>query len=312
MSRVGRALRWSLPLALGLTAVATTPWAFAQPSTSGPSVTADMTSAKIGTTVSLTIEGFRTRSVTISFCGNEARRGSSDCNMIASEGRHLPADGEVSLAELPVAAPPVDCPCVIRVASRLNDEVAVIPFEIVGHPVGPLVDSPNVDTSVAVTIDAHRAPDGVAAWGRSSLGGAATYAVTVTVKNRSTVAVNDLRLSGAAERGSDHLATLVLDAPGVIAPGQTWEQEVRVTVPGPSFGDVRWRVAASGAGRVATAAKTTHDTPWLLLALLVFLVADLTVLLIRFRIRHRWRRDDESRLASAPTIIDVGSFDPVG
>ncbi|CAB4886736.1 unannotated protein [freshwater metagenome] len=284
----------SVLLALLLLAGLSAPVAFAQPMvqsggvTSGPVVTSDKTEINPGEFVVLTIEGFTASFVTISVCGNEARRGSADCNMVASEGMRLSLDHTPTRSQIPVAAPPVGCPCVIRVSNRTNDEIAVVPITLIGHPDAPVVNGPTINNALAVSISARAASGGLLSGLRPSLGGPTTYEVTVTVKNRSTVALNQVRLSGSAGRSStDSLAVLALDNPGEIAPGQTWQQIVSAVVPAPSFGSVEWRVAASGAGPTISATDITHHRPLLLLLLTMLLVVIVFMLAMRYRIRRR-------------------------
>jgi hypothetical protein len=244
-----------------------------------------------GERVVLTIDGFAAANVTISVCGNEARRGSVDCNMFASEGLKLDTDGTSTVIQIPVAAPPVACPCVIRVSDKTNDEIAIAPITLIGHPVEPLIDPPDLSDALDVTISSHPASSALLSRVRTGLGGPATYEVTVTVKNRSAVPFSSVALAGSVLRGSDQLATLEFDDPGLLEPGRTWQQVVRAKVPGPSFGALQWRVDVSGAGSVITATETTDQRPTLLIVLVLFLVADIFLLLIRFTIRRRARRE---------------------
>ena len=62
--------------------------------TNGPTITVDRPSIKAGDRVLVTLDGFEGTAVTISVCGNEARRGSADCNLTASEGLGLDLDDE--------------------------------------------------------------------------------------------------------------------------------------------------------------------------------------------------------------------------
>ena len=263
----------------------------AQPLTTGPEVTLDRDEIEPGERVVLTIDGFAAANVTISVCGNEARRGSVDCNMFASEGLKLDTDGTSTVIQIPVAAPPVACPCVIRVSDKTNDEIAIAPITLIGHPIEPLIDPPDLSDALDVTISSHPASPGLFSQIRTSLGGPATYEVTVTVKNRSAVPFTAVSLAGSVLRGRDQLATLEFDDPGLLAPGRTWQQVVTAKVPGPSFGSLHWRVDVSGAGSVITVTQTTDQRPTLLIVLVLFLVADVFLLLIRFTVRRRARRE---------------------
>lgn len=261
----------------------------AQGATSGPVVTLDRYEIEPGQRVVLNIDGFESANVTISSCGNEARRGSVDCNMYASEGLKLDTDGTSTVIQIPIAAPPAPCPCVIRVANKTFDEIAIAPVTLIGHPVKAVVETPGQQGALDVTISAHAAPPGLFSGARASMGGPATYEVTVTVKNTSTVPIATVSLAGSVGRRNDQLATLTFDDPGQIAAGRTWQQVVTAEVPGPSLGTLQWRVDVSGAGPTVTATGATAQRPTLLIILVLFLVADVFLLAIRFVIRRRQR-----------------------
>jgi hypothetical protein len=262
-------------------------------STSGPSVTLDHTDVKPGEHVVLAMNGFTSTSVTISVCGNEDRRGSSDCNMAASQSVELRTDGTPTVAEIPVEAPPVGCPCLIRVSSRLNDEVAIASFNLIGHPIDPVVGGPSLDDPlVAVSIGAHAAPHGPLGWIRADLGGSVPYQVTVTVRNITTEPLHHVTVFGSAGRNADdQMVTLSFDNPAEILPGQTWKQIVAVKIPAPSLSKLQWQVVASRAGPWVTATTTTRHRPVLLLSLAMLLVLDLSFLLVCKRMRRRAARE---------------------
>ena len=278
---------------LGLTWSASVIAVHAEPVTPRPSVTIDRQEAAPGDHVVLTITGFTATSVTVSVCGNKDRRGSADCNMAASQSVDMHTDGTPSTAEIPVAAPPVGCPCLIRVSSRLNDEVAVVPFTLLGHPINPVVAPPNPDTPlVAVSVDATATPRGVVGWARSNLGGSVPYEVTVTVRNLTTETLHHVTLFGSVGHSAeDEIATLDLDNPGELAPGQTWTQVVAAEVPAPSLSSIHWQVVASRAGPWVVATATTEHRPVLLLILAMALVVSFSLVAIRYRMRRRALHD---------------------
>ena len=288
-----------------------------EPTITGPSVTLDRPAAAAGEHVVLTINGFKALLVTVSFCGNEDRRGSTDCNMAASQSVDVHADGTPSVAEVPVAAPPVDCPCLVRVSSRLNDEVAVTPITVTGHPVGPVIGGPDVNAPlVAVTIAATPVPHGLLGWVKSNLGGSVPYDVTVSVKNISPEALHHVTVFGSAGlHPDDAFATLEFDSPDEILPGQTWKQVVSTEVPAPSLSKIHWQVVASRAGPWVTADLTTRHRPMLLLIFAMLLVVDIAFLVIRKRMRRRAARewseltaDHDDRLESdTPELAGAGS-----
>ena len=262
-------------------------------STTGPTVTPDRTSASPGERVTIVINGFEASAVTVSVCGNQDRRGSSDCNMAASQSVELSTDDTPTVAQIQVVAPPVGCPCLIRVSSRLNDEVAVTPFTVIGHPVEPVTGGPSLDDPlVAVTIDAQPAAHGLIGWAKANLGGSVPYDVTVTVRNITTEALHHVVVFGSAGHSADDtFATLEFDSPGEIGPGQTWTQVLAVEVPAPSIDKVQWQVVASRAGPWVTATSVTRHRPVLLLVFAMVFVVSISLLLIRKRMRRRAERE---------------------
>jgi hypothetical protein len=275
--------------------------AFASPSApdesdaslSGPIASVSKEEVEPGGRVVVTIDGFDSLYVTLSICGNEARRGSADCNMAASEGVEVGQIGTALAIEMPVAAPPTDCPCVIRIVGQDTSELAVVPIVITDHPVGPVVDPPSLSNLLVVSIEARSVPRGVLDALRADLGGRTEFEVAVKVKNVSTTPLRQVRLSGSAGRNTadDSLVSLELDDPGLIGVGQTWQQTLNVVVPAPSLGTVEWQVAVSGAGPTIIATHTTKHRPWLLIVMMVILVASVTTLLIRWRVRRRAERE---------------------
>lgn len=271
----------------------------------GPTISLDRSTMQPGERVLVTLDGFRGSAVTISVCGNQARRGSADCNMTASEGLGLDRDGSSTITEFPVAAPPVTCPCLIRASTTSFDEVALTPIELIGHPVGPVVGVVAREPLV-VSVSARRSPRGSADSVRSSLGGPTAYDVTVSVRNRSTETLAPLTLTGSATRGDDDVATLDLPRPGPIGPGETWTRVVRATLPAPVLGTFRWRVTASGAGPAAHAEVATSDLPVALLVLALVFGVDIVAIAWR-RIR---RRSEPVMVTEAVSVIDLRSADP--
>jgi len=254
---------------------------------SGPTVTLDRHSMRPGERVLVTLDGFRGNAVTLSVCGNQARRGSVDCNMAASEGIRLDRDGTSTLTEVPIEAPDTTCPCLVRVSTKTFDQLAVAPIELIGHPVGPIVGSSAL-TPLEVSVSARRAPHGLIANVRSALGGPTAYDVTVSVRNRSTERLEHIVLAGAAGRSRDDDSTaLELPVPGPLDPGQTWEQVVRSELPAPVLGGFVWEVTASGAGPSVTASDTTRSWPLGFVLLVLVFLGTVGAIVWRRIARHR-------------------------
>ena len=259
--------------------------------TTGPEVTLDVTQGAVGDPLWITVSGFDTAWITIAFCGNDARRGSPDCNMLASEGAEVVAETPL-VRQLTISEPPMPCPCVVRVADRTNTVVASTAIDIVGHPTGKVIGGDGApEGGLAVSVQAVPVSSTAMSWLRGELGGESEYEVTVRVRNESTVELKDVRLSGSAGRTADSdLLQLQLDDPGTLAAGSTWEQTIRTTAPAPSFDDVEWRVFVSGVGPTVVARDTTSRSPRLLAVLAVSFVVLIGAVLVRWRVRVHYRR----------------------
>lgn len=267
-----------------------------------PTIVLARSAVKPNERVLVEFRGWQARSVTLSLCGNLARRGSSDCDMTGSEGIPLSARSPEVLTEFLVTPPPTPCPCVIRAASPTQDEVAYAPLDLVGHPTGPLV-GPRDGTSLELELEVERTTAGFGDALQSSLGGSAPYRLTVTARNRSAETLSGVRVLGWGGRSrTDQSRTLDIPDPGEIGPGGQWVHSLDVDTPAPYIGEFYWQVQLSGAGPASTAEATSRNRPWLLVVLIVVLVADLAAIVGR-RIR-RW--NDER----GDTVPPVGDADP--
>ena len=311
MTVLVRRLAFVVPLALLAIGACLAGLAAAEGSTTGPVVSLSETTVSPGERIMVTINGFKAHTVTISVCGNDARRGSGDCNMVKSKGVRIDPAVSPTVTKFGVSEPPYGCPCLVRVSSINGDEVAVVPITLLGHPVEPVVSPPKVDGPfVAVAIKARPAPRGSFGWTRANLGGPFHYEVTVRVRNLTTEALHLARVSGFVSRSTNENVSLPLTDPGEIGVGQTWKQTVSVTLPAPSFGKLVWHVTVSGAGPTVTADATTQHRPILLIVILMLLIIDIGLLLMRFAIRRRIAR--EATLAEASNIdgaIDATASD---
>lgn len=162
--------RWCIGLAaLGLVAVVSVP-AGALAADAGPTVAVTpVTDAGVeaptapGTPLSVTLEGWPGVVVTVAVCGNEARRGSADCDQIGSKGVGLTREGSGSAVVRP--NPPGACPCVVRVSTPTQALVRTAPVDLpwlpTAEPVGPVAvesSSPSMGTPAAVVAADSPAP----------------------------------------------------------------------------------------------------------------------------------------------------------
>jgi hypothetical protein len=282
------------------------------PVLSGPSVLVDQQQAKPGERVRVSVEGFEAPYVTVSICGNKARRGSSDCDMVGSKGFELLPDGALTWTRMVVTEPPAPCPCVIRVATSTEDIVSVVPFSVTGHPVEELSGPQTNDPLVEILVAPKPVSDGMVGWMRASLGGATDYDVTVSVHNLTQDTLQRVALDGSVGRDEfDILSSFDLKKPGVLAGGQTSVQTVRVRLPAPTLGTFVWRVSASGAGPTVTTLVDRRDIPWMLIVLVGLLIVDIALVVTRWLTARRVRREARKRLAAAEAADDARFGDSV-
>ncbi len=292
--------RLAAALVMALAALAVASQAGAQSGSNGPKVLLESVEAEVGDRLVMTISGFRSRVVDITVCGNEARRGSADCDNRGTRTREANDDGAPTPAHVIVTAPPVACPCIVRVASRDNLELAVAPVTIVGHPVADLQESASSQTPLSVAMTAERLGAGGL---RHALGGPATYEVAVLVRNASTFRIENVAAASTFDRGGSDVRTIEIPDPGPLDPGESWEHVVEVEVPALTFGEVEWSATASGQGPSVTTTSTTTSRPWMLIVMGVILAIDLVILLVRLvnRLRHR---DGGDRFNDNPFLPD--------
>jgi hypothetical protein len=211
--------------------------------------------------------------------------------MRASQSREINEDDTPTRAEMPVSAPPAPCPCIIRVSSQDNQEIAVAPVVLIGHPVAEIVEPSEFVQPLNVDIDAATTPDGFGDGIRSSLGGPTEYEVTVRIQNVANYEVDGLRTTARYNRlRYDDVDSIELDGPDALAPGETWEQIIGVELPSLTLGDTEWRVDVSGTGPPVNAVDTTSQQPVLLVVVGILLLLDIAILVVRFAMRRRRRR----------------------
>ncbi len=279
--------------------------ASAPPVGQGPTVLVSRPEAAPGERVRVSAEGFDASYVTVSICGNDARRGSRDCDMVGSKGFELLPDGELTWTEMVVTEPPAPCPCVVRVSTPTSDVVSVVSFKVTGHPEEEVAAPRPDDPLLEVIVRPVPVSNGLAGWLRSGLGGGSDFDVTVSVHNLTKDVLRRVSMEGSVGRDEfDISTTFDLKNPGVLSGGQTSSQVVRVRVPAPSLGTFVWRVSASGAGPIVTTLVNRRDTPWLLVVLLVVLILDIGLIVMRWLTSRRARLAAEQAAAMPPSFGD--------
>ena len=217
---------------------------------------------RAGDKLSFALRGWPAGTVHAELCGNEAARGSTDCATSAAVQFYVPATGKAS-GRLTVVAPPVACPCVLRVTTLgAAPTTRTAPVALKGVKVEAAVET--------VAPAGLRVADlaVVSTGGRAALlGWSDEMVVRVALRNEGTVAVTDATMHLLA--GRPGRAGEVVPAPqlGVIAPGQT----PGVPDPGagraPVFGAYELSGEVRTAGGKAAFVAEAESYPWALVAL---------------------------------------------
>ncbi|MGV9977361.1 hypothetical protein ACWDUH_06760 [Micromonospora wenchangensis] len=225
------------------------------PAGSGPGVTVPAGTLRVGQRVLVGLDGWPAGTVQIEVCGNAARRGVLDCATGAATHGQVPPSGRATLPVL-VAAPPVACPCVLRVRTPTGTATASADLTLAG------VTAPAVapTTPPELTLVALRAVDRSGPRGWFGLPG--ELAVRITLHNPGAEEITDPAF--ALTVGPPGRARTIVAAPalGTIAAGQTREYHVPVPTDAAPFGryEVDGRIAVDGRPLAFTVAAARR--PW--------------------------------------------------
>lgn len=242
----------------------------------GPTLVVTPNTVTIGQTVSVEAIGFPVDTpVVVTLCGNQARRGSIDCDLGGSVGFPIRRQDERHVVPFVIGTPPVHCPCVIEASNTPKADIAYAPITITGFPVGP-VEGDDFFKPLDLQVDVHRASQNPIAWLRSFVGGPTAYKVEVTLHNRSSQRIDGVTLVARAGRhANDQARRVVLQSPKSLGGGETRRYSKRVTLSAPVIGGFVWTVTATGDAALAKSVVNTSHQPWGLYVLLVALVGDL-------------------------------------
>jgi hypothetical protein len=242
-----------------------------------PQVTVEPDTVTVGDRLTVQLAGWPAGNVLIELCGNRGAGGSTDCAVASSVQTHVPDSGAAA-AVLPVAAPPVPCPCAVRVRDLPGAVTAAAPIAVAGAPTGA-VDPREPGSLPGGGGAPQRGAGGESqvtdvsvsgGWSWPALfGGPARRTVTFTVDNPGGTPVTEPQLMLLLGRG-DH-PTAPVDAPDLesVPPGGHRTYQVPVTLPAPTFGTYTVRGEVAGAAFLAE--TTTY--PWGLTIALAALVA---------------------------------------
>lgn len=268
-----------------------------------PTVTVEPSVVSIGQTVSVNVSGFPDgRAVVVTLCGNQARRGSVDCDLPGSVAFPISRFDDAHITTFPIGTPPVPCPCVVQVTNTPGSDIAYAPISINGFPTAPVVSN-KLYQPLALDVQVKRASQNPIAWLRSFVGGPTPYDVKVSVHNRLSEAVDGVKLSSRAGRNAtDQSRRVTMPVPATLAAGQTWKYSQRVTLSAPVVGDFFWTTTASGDGALARASNRTDHQPFGLYGLVFVLIGDLAW--IGYRRVRKLRTRVVEEYAAPPKVSD--------
>jgi sortase A len=251
----------------------------------------DTLATNAGTARVVKLEGWPKGPVTISLCGNEARRASADCDLATSFAAVVPETGNV-VAILPAATPPVGCPCVVRVTTNGNDFVRAVPIDLPGVPVVTPEQRPPAlgavpSAQLVVVTDLVQDPD--ASVGDRVLalfGGPVRRILVLTVRNAGTLPMRNLSVTGAIGASPSSGASIALPPIGVLEPGEERTHRVPVTIAAPAVGTFVAHGTVFGTESPVAFETATESRPWGLAALAMVAF----VIVVRRIVRKRRRR----------------------
>jgi hypothetical protein len=215
----------------------------------------------------------------VMLCGDDARRGSADCDLVHAQTRTTSATGGWG-AEIGVAIPPAPCPCVAAAFPNNGATPTTAPIDIVGAPVAPLAQ---VGPQLTLTVlSLHLEGLGpLQAW----FGGSPGRTLVLTIKNNSGQDQVNPPIFLAVGKGPN--PSQLVNAPplGTIAAGATATLRIPVSFPLFAFGTYTLSGTVGYADSQARFSARTLLLPWGLIG-----IGLAVLLLVAFWLYRRLRR----------------------
>jgi hypothetical protein len=276
------------------------PLAAARAADAEPSITVTPGDVAPGDTVVVRLDHWPATTANVSVCGNQANRGSEDCDLRGAQGVGVKANGP-TLLTFPVTVPPVGCPCVVRAESPTGGLVRTVSIELRGVPVvAPLAPGGPPAADQVVVRSAVRSPR--QSWPGSwspLFAGAAQRTLVVTLRNRGATALTGMRIVAFVGRDRSAGEPVASSAVSSLAPNATETVEFPVELSAPTWGRYVVFGKVYGLARPVSFASHTDTTPWgfqVLLPLALLVVARI------LRRRERGRRRVQEPVELAPAM----------
>ncbi|MEV7991798.1 hypothetical protein AB0O67_07745 [Streptomyces sp. NPDC086077] len=228
----------------------------------GPEVKLSTSQAGTGGSVTVTGGGWRKRTLLmILICGQSVPSrgvigGTNSC--ANADGRAVTTDAEGRFRkELPVAEPPVPCPCVVHVATVTGPEAqADAIFQVAGHTVEPLPAEPAGGRLSVLDDTRLDGSSGLLTW----FGAPPARTLVLTVGNVGTSAVTDPVFQVGTSHGVFAPAWEERQWRGTIAPGRKAQIRLPAELAAGAHGD--YTVSLKYGGKVLAEQPWAVGRPW--------------------------------------------------
>ncbi|MFJ5265876.1 hypothetical protein ACIQAC_35985 [Streptomyces sp. NPDC088387] len=227
-----------------------------------PTVKLSRAQAGTGGSVTVTGEGWRARTLLmILVCGQSVPSrgvvgGTNSC--ANADGRAVTTDAEGRFRrELPVAEPPVPCPCVVHVATVTGAKAqADAVFQVAGHAVEPLPAEPAGGRLSVLTDTRLDGSGGLLTW----FGAPPTRTLVFTVGNVGTEPVKDPVFQVGTSHGVFAPQWEERQWRGTVEPGEKARVELPVELTAGAHGD--YTVSLKYSGRILAEQPWGVGRPW--------------------------------------------------
>jgi hypothetical protein len=228
----------------------------------GPRVRLSASQAGTGGAITVTGSGWRERALLmILICGRAVPSGGlvgGTDSCANADGRAVTTDGEGRFSRrLPVAEPPVPCPCVVHVATVTGAQAeADAAFQVAGHAVEPLPAEP-AGGRLSVLADTRLdGSDGLLTW----FGAPPARTLVLTVGNIGSSAVKDPVFEIGTSHGVFAPQRQEQRWRGTLQPGKKARIDLPVELAAGAHGD--YTVSLKYGGKVLAEQPWDVDRPW--------------------------------------------------
>ncbi|MET8949137.1 hypothetical protein ABZX30_37940 [Streptomyces sp. NPDC004542] len=251
-----------IPALLAVLALLLLPLAGNASAASGPGVTLSESQAGTGGSITVSGGGWRPHALLmVLICGRATPSrgvigGTNSC--ANADGRAVTTDAKGGFSKkLPVAEPPVPCPCVVHVATVTGAKAdADAVFEVAGHPVRPLPAEPSGGTLSLLSDTRLAGADGLLTW----FGAPPSRTLVFTVGNVGSSAIKDPVFQVGAAHGVFAPQWDDQHWRGTLAPGKKARIELPVELAAGAHGD--YTVSLKYGGEVLAEQPWGVGRPW--------------------------------------------------